>query len=155
MVIMCITWNIGLSDIIALLSLLVSAVFSVLAYKASQSANNIQQAINTIMMDNDKKAKERAKMANLSACVLRDESIFIIKNIGLSTAYNINIYCTEDITLNLPDDFFPYPQLEPEQEIEVYYAKEQLEHTHQTFTFTWKDEFDAQRSKTIVLPLTI
>lgn len=77
-------------------------------------------------------------------------------NKGNSAALNINFSIPSDpedlISLNMTDDYLPYPKLLPQQNFDVrYYCSSHK--PHQTILITWNDDFGKNRAKEMVIDM--
>lgn len=78
-------------------------------------------------------------------------------NKGKAPAINVSFEITsdegvDDIELNMPPDYLPYPKLISFQKFEVEFYNNGYK-PHQTIVITWDDEFAKGRSKEMVVDM--
>ncbi len=137
-----------------LIAMAVPLIASGLGYLAHQRKLDAQQRqLNALQIARMEQDEEDSRRASLTA--EHRDSYLYIENTGIADAENIRFSCSEELTAYpAPEKIFPYPKLKPGQVIEIKYAKEFLESTHQTVTLTWDDGTGKDNSTDIVLTLT-
>lgn len=148
------------SDYIALGSLIVSIFALGISFFADKRAKKLDILLK--QKDLEKKNQEEAdeKKADIEVNMVQSPKgkldFLRFYNKGLADAININFEITSDpedhISLNIGDEYLPYPKLVPQQNFDVYYHTYSQE-PPQTILITWSDEYGKNRSKEMVIDM--
>lgn len=110
-----------------------------------QQLNEQQGRINDYLLKGMEESERKKKSAYILCEVIRmprgESNILRIQNKGEGIARQINLVLKDDrVILNLPsDEYFPYPQLLPGQQLDIRYDSPWMP---QKLTFTWDDELE-------------
>lgn len=140
--------EIGASDILSIAAIL-GSIYTY--FRTKKKIDDQQMVINQYTIDKNKKEKEESLQANLRAFRDKERKCLIIQNIGKSTANNIRI---EYNNLNDKNGFivfdfgkFPYPMLNPGDEIKIQCQLCGPVNNIPIITLIWDDESKSNRKK--------
>lgn len=148
------------SNIIALLGLFLSIAAFIISFIANWRSRKLDNVLKQKELDIKNKAEEDAQKADIEVNTVDapkgQMDILRFYNKGNSAALNINFSIPSDpedlISLNMTDDYLPYPKLLPQQNFDVrYYCSSHK--PHQTILITWNDDFGKNRVKEMVIDM--
>lgn len=130
-----------LKDILSIAISVCAGIFSLFIYISHT------RKINRLQIRSMENNEEEKKKANIICEVIpyteygKSLNCIRITNIGKASAFNVDFECKdENVEFRIDNKLFPYPKIIPGQNIDVYYYSFS-EKPHQTFIFTWDDEF--------------
>lgn len=153
--------EISLSDYIAAGSLLVAFVALVKSFLSDRRVKRLDVLLKEKELQHHEADEEDAKKADVEVEVVETAPKKMNKlrfyNKGKADAVNVNFEIISDagvdeITLNMSEDYLPYPKLISFQCFEVSFYNDSLK-PHQTIVITWDDEFAKGRSKEMVVDM--
>lgn len=157
------TWgvNINLSDAIAAGSLLVAIIALVKSFLSDRKVKKLDVQLKEKELQHHQSDEEDLKKADVEVEVIETSSkrrdVLRFYNKGKAPAINVSFEITsdegvDDIELNMPPDYLPYPKLISFQKFEVEFYNNGYK-PHQTIVITWDDEFAKGRSKEMVVDM--
>lgn len=150
------------SLLISLGSLIIAAISLVKSFFTDRKAKKLDLILKEKNVEETRQREENKKKADLEANVIETPSgkcnILRIYNKGEHEATNVRMDISSKdendvIQLNIEDDYFPYPKLLPQQNIDIPYLDIYSDIPHHTVKLTWNDAFGKDRKKEIVLDL--
>lgn len=140
--------EIGVSDILSIAAIL-GSIYTY--FRTKKKIDKQQLAINEYTIEKNRKEKQESLRANLRAFRNKDTNSLIIQNIGQNTARNIRV---EYNNLNQENGFFifdygkfPYPILNPLDEIKIKCQLCAQVKTLPVITLIWDDDNGANQKK--------
>lgn len=146
---------------ISLGSLIIAAISLVKSFFTDRKAKKLDLILKEKNVEDTKLREENKKKADLEANIIETPSgklnLLRINNNGEHEAINVRMDISkqdenDEIHLSIEDDYFPYPKLLAQQNIDIPYLTFSND-THHTVRLTWDDAFEINRSKEIVLDL--
>lgn len=149
------------SDYIAAGSLLVAIIALVKSFLSGRKVNRLDLKIKEKDLKAREAIEEEQKKADVEVEVIeksgKRSDALRFYNKGKAPALNVSFEITsdegiDDITLNMTDDYLPYPKLLPFQKFEISFFDTGSK-PHQTVLITWDDDFAKGRSKEMVVDM--
>lgn len=146
---------------ISLVSVIIAAISLVKSFFTDRKAKKLDLILKEKNVEETKLREENKKKADLEANIIETPSgklnLLRIYNKGEHEATNVRMDISQqdendEIQMNIEDDYFPYPKLLAQQNIDIPYLTFSNV-THHTVRLTWDDAFEINRSKEIVLDL--
>ena len=142
-----------ISDWISLGSFIIAALALIYSWYTGRKIHKLDLIIK-------KKEIEESQKASIECNVIKtskgEMNILKIYNKGQAKAYNVNFAILDDpeenISLNMPDNYLPYPILLPQQSFEVRYILFRRR-PHFTIKIEWDDDFKKGRNQTQIIDL--
>lgn len=153
--------EINFSDYIAAGSLLVAIVALIKSFLSDRRVEKLDVLLKEKELQHHEADEEDMKKADVEVEVVETGSkkmdVLRFYNKGQAAALNVSFEITsdegvDDITLNMLDDYLPYPKLISFQKFEVPFYNNGYK-PHQTIMITWDDEFAKGRSKEMVVDM--
>lgn len=153
--------EINFSDYIAAGSLLVAIVALIKSFLSDRRVKKLDVLLKEKELQHHEADEEDMKKADVEVEVVETGSkkmdVLRFYNKGQAAALNVSFEITsdegvDDITLNMLDDYLPYPKLISFQKFEVPFYNNGYK-PHQTIMITWDDEFAKGRSKEMVVDM--
>ena len=141
-----------ISDWISLGSFIIAALALIYSWYTGRKIHKLDLIIKT--------EEEESQKASIECNVIKtskgEMNILKIYNKGQAKAYNVNFAILDDpeenISLNMPDNYLPYPILLPQQSFEVRYILFRRR-PHFTIKIEWDDDFKKGRNQTQIIDL--
>lgn len=149
------------SLLISLGSLIIAAISLVKSFFTDRKAKKLDLILKEKNVEETKLREENKKKADLEANIIETPSgklnLLRIYNKGEHEATNVRMDISQqdendEIQMNIEDDYFPYPKLLAQQNIDIPYLTF-TDVAHHTVRLTWDDAFEKNRFKEIVLDL--
>lgn len=149
------------SLLISLGSLIIAAISLVKSFFTDRKAKKLDLILKEKNVEETKQREENKKKADLEANIVETPSgkrnLLRIYNKGEHAATNVRINISRKdendiIHLITENDYFPYPKLLPQQNIDVAFTT-YSDLPHHTVKLIWDDDFGKDRTKEIVLDL--
>lgn len=153
--------EINVSDYIAAGSLLVAIIALIKSFLSDRRVKKLDVLLKEKELQHHEANEEDMKKADVEVEVVETSSkkmdVLRFYNKGQAAALNVSFEITtdegvDDITLNMSDDYLPYPKLISFQKFEVPFYNNGAK-PHQTIVITWDDEFAKGRSKEMVVDM--
>ncbi len=153
--------EINVSDYIAAGSLLVAIIALIKSFLSDRRVKKLDVLLKEKELQHHEADEEDMKKADVEVEVVETGSkkmnVLRFYNKGQAAALNVSFEITsdegvDDITLNMRDDYLPYPKLISFQKFEVPFYNNGYK-PHQTIVITWDDEFAKGRSKEMVVDM--
>ena len=153
--------EISVSDYIAAGSFLVALVALVKSFLSDRRVKKLDVLLKEKELQHHEADEEDMKKADVEVEVIETAPKKMNKlrfyNKGKADAVNVNFEIISDtgvdeITLNMSEDYLPYPKLLSFQNFEVHFYNYSRK-PHQTIVITWDDEFAKRRSKEMVVDM--
>ena len=150
-----------MSDYIAAGSLLVAIVALIKSVLSDRTVKTLDVQLKEKELEHHKADEEDLKKADVEVEVIemgpKKMDVLRFYNKGQAAAVNVSFVITsdegvDDISLNMRDDYLPYPKLLPFQKFEVPFYNDGTK-PHQTIVITWDDEFAKGRSKEMIVDM--
>ena len=150
-----------IGTIISVLSVVVSLAALLLSFFSDRKTKQLDLRLKQIELSHKEQELEEVKKASVEVNVVETSSRQTDKlrfyNKGRAVARNISFTIPSDekkdnIQLNIPMGYLPYPQLLPQQSFDISYLNFSSM-SHQTIIITWEDDFSKDRSMTMVVDM--
>lgn len=149
-----------IGTIISALSVVVSLAALLLSFFSDRKTKQLDLRLKQIELSHKEQELEEVKKASVEVNVVETSSRQTDKlrfyNKGRAVARNISFTIPSDeknnIQLNIPMGYLPYPQLLPQQSFDISYLNFSSM-SHQTIIITWEDDFSKDRSVTMVVDM--
>lgn len=153
--------EISFSDYIAAGSFLVAFVALVKSFLSDRRVKELDVLLKEKELQQHEADEEDMKKADVEVEVVdtgtKKWDVLRFYNKGQAAAINVSFEITSDkgideISLNMSQDFLPFPKLLSFQKFEVSFYNNSSK-PHQTIVITWDDEFAKGRSKEMVVDM--
>ena len=153
--------EISVSDYIAAGSLLVAIIALIKSFLSDRKVKTLDVQLKEKELEHHKADEEDLKKADVEVEVIETGSkkmnVLRFYNKGQAAALNVSFDIisdegVDDITLNMRDDYLPYPKLISFQKFEIPFYNNGYK-PHQTIMITWDDEFSKGRIKEMVVDM--
>jgi hypothetical protein len=153
--------HLEVSDYIAAGSLLVAVIALVKSFLSGRKVKKLDVLLKEKELQHHESDEEDAKKADVEVEVIETAPNKMDKlrfyNKGKADALNVNFEIISDtgvdeITLNMSQDYLPYPKLISFQNFEVPFYNDSRK-PHQTIVITWDDEYSKDRKKEMVIDM--
>ena len=150
-----------MSDYIAAGSLLVAIIALIKSFLSDRKVKTLDVQLKEKELEHHKADEEDLKKADVEVEVIETGSkkmnVLRFYNKGQAAALNVSFDIisdegVDDITLNMRDDYLPYPKLISFQKFEIPFYNNGYK-PHQTIMITWDDEFSKGRIKEMVVDM--
>lgn len=153
--------KIQLSDFIAAGSLMVATIALVKSFLSDRKMKKLDVLLKEQELQQHRLDKEEREKADVEVQVVETSpkkmDLLRFYNKGMATAYNVSFSIPSDekendITLNMSNDYLPYPKLISYQNFEVPFYNNSSK-PHQNILITWDDDYAKGRSKEMVIDM--
>ena len=149
-----------ISDWISLGSFIIAALALIYSWYTGRQIHKLDLIIKKKEIEKRRTEEEESQKASIECNVIKtskgEMNILKIYNKGQAKAYNVNFAILDDpeenISLNMPDNYLPYPILLPQQSFEVRYILFRRR-PHFTIKIEWDDDFKKGRNQTQIIDL--
>lgn len=151
----------SVSLLVSIGSFAIAAISLIKSFFTDRRAKKLDLILKEKNVEETKLREENKKKADLEANIIETPSgklnLLRIYNKGEHEAINVRMDISkqdenDEIHLNIENDYFPYPKLLAQQNIDIPYLTF-TDVTHHTIRLTWDDAFEKNRFKEIVLDL--
>ena len=150
-----------MSDYIAAGSLLVAIIALIKSFLSDRKVKTLDVQLKEKELEHHKADEEDLKKADVEVEVIetgpKKMDLLRFYNKGQAATLNVSFDIisdegVDDITLNMRDDYLPYPKLISFQKFEIPFYNNGYK-PHQTIMITWDDEFSKGRIKEMVVDM--
>ncbi len=155
------TMVLSVSDYIAAGSLLVAFIALVKSFLSDRRVKRLDVLLKEKELQHHEADEEDAKKADVEVEIIetgpKKMNVLRFYNKGKAAAENVSFEIVSDIedneiTLNMNQDYLPYPKLLSFQKFEVPFYNDSSK-PHQTIEITWDDEYAKGRKKEMVVDM--
>ena len=149
-----------ISDWLSLGSFIIAALALIYSWYTGRKIHKLDLIIKKKEIEKRRTEEEESQKASIECNVIKtskgEMNILKIYNKGQAKAYNVNFAILDDpeenISLNMPGNYLPYPILLPQQSFEVRYILFRRR-PHFTIKIEWDDDFKKGRNQTQIIDL--
>lgn len=149
------------SNWISLVSTLISLIALIKSFMADRKTKKIDFILKQQQLQQNEYQITENKKADVEVNAIKSSNGYsgVLKfyNKGKAVAFNVAFTIPsddgiDDIYLSMPDDYLPYPKLQPQQGFNVkFHNNSQV--AHQTIHMVWDDDFSKGRTKDMVIDM--